>query len=73
MNKTFKVLEIAWLFIGCAGVFMCAYNLIVNDNGTAIYFLVFTVVSGIMYAVRRRQRIKFEETQKTKEQKLQSK
>ncbi len=63
MNKTFKVLEILWLIIGCAGVFLCAYAIITKDMKGAVYFLVFTLVSGVMYAVRKRQRLKFESAQ----------
>ena len=71
MNKTkaLKILEIIWLAIGGIGVFMCAYSIIVKDNRSALYFLVFTVVSGIMYSVRKRQRQKHEASQKEIEQK----
>ena len=64
MNKTFKILEIIWLAMGFVGVVMCAYSIIIKDNQGAIYFLVFTFVCGIMYAVRKRQRMKFEAKQK---------
>ena len=68
MNKTFRILEIVWLFMGCVGVIMCIFSTISGDNKGAIYFLVFTLASGLMYAVRRKQRIKFEASQKPKEQ-----
>ncbi len=69
MNKIFKILEIVWLALGCIGVLLCVYSIIKKDNEGAIYFLAFTVVSGIMYAVRKRQRVKFENAQKQTEQK----
>jgi hypothetical protein len=69
MNKIFKILEIVWLALGGIGVLMCAYSIITKDNEGAIYFLAFTIVSGVMYAVRKRQRVKFEEAQKQSEQK----
>ena len=69
MNRTFKILEIIWLLMGCVGIFMCIYSLAIKDNRGAIYFLVFFLVCGIMYYVRRRQRINFDEAQKQKEQK----
>lgn len=69
MNRTFKILEIIWLVMGCIGVAMCAYNIIIKDNRGAIYFLVFAFVSGIMYSVRKRQRKKFEASQKQQEEK----
>jgi hypothetical protein len=70
MNKTFRVLEILWLVMGCIGVLLCAYHIVAKDNRSAIFFLIFTFACGMMYAVRRRQRIKFEANeQKQKEQK----
>jgi uncharacterized membrane protein YfcA len=69
MNKTFKILEIIWLIVCCIGLFMCIYSLIIKDNNRAIYFFGFFVISGIMYFVRKRQRINFERAQKQKEQK----
>lgn len=69
MNKTFRVLEILWLVMGCIGVLMCAFNIVAKDNRTSIFFLIFTFACGMMYAVRRRQRIKYEAAQqKEKEQ-----
>lgn len=69
-NKVFRILEILWLVMGCAGVILCAMNIIAKDTRTSVYFLIFTFVCGIMYAVRRRQRMKFEAAlQKEKEQK----
>jgi hypothetical protein len=70
MNKMFRILELIWLFAGCVGVMMCIFNIVTQDNRGAIFFLIFTLASGLMYAVRRRQRIKFDaDAQKQKEQK----
>ena len=60
MNKTFRILEIVWLIVGCVGIVMTAINIVGKDTRSSIYFLIFTFVSGIMYAVRKRQRKKFE-------------
>lgn len=68
MNKTFRILELVWLFMGCVGVIMCAFSIISGDNRGSIYFLVFTFACGLMYAVRRKQRMKFEASQKQKEE-----
>ena len=68
MNKTFRILEILWLVIGCVGVLLCAYNIVAQDRGNSIFFLIFTFACGLMYAVRRRQRIKFEAALKQKEE-----
>lgn len=68
MNKTFRVLEILWLAMGCIGVLMCAFNIAAKDTRTSVFFLIFTFACGMMYAVRRRQRIKFEASEKQKDQ-----
>ena len=69
MNKTFRILELIWLFIGCIAVLLCAFSIISQDTRGAVYFLVLTFASGLMYAVRRRQRIKFDKTQQEKAEK----
>jgi hypothetical protein len=68
MNKTFRILEILWLVMGCIGVLLCAFNIAGQDRGNSIFFLIFTFACGLMYAVRRRQRIKFEAALKQKEE-----
>ncbi|HEX8516799.1 MAG TPA: hypothetical protein VF868_11405 [Bacteroidia bacterium] len=69
MNKTFRYLEIFWLIIGCVGVLLCSYHIVAQDKGNSVFFLIFTFVAGLMYAVRRRHRIKYEASQKPKEEK----
>jgi asparagine N-glycosylation enzyme membrane subunit Stt3 len=69
MNKTFKILEILWLIMGCVGVLLCSYFIVAQSKADSIFFLIFTFACGLMYAVRRRQRIKFEAAQKQKEEK----
>lgn len=64
MNKAFRILEIVWLFMACVGVLMCVFSIVTGDKRGAIYFLVFFLACGLMYAVRRKQRIKFEEKEK---------
>jgi hypothetical protein len=61
MNKMFKILEIGWLVMGCIGILMCSYSIVTKDIQGAKYFLGFTVVCGILYAMRKRQRVKFEQ------------
>jgi len=60
MNKMFRVMELLWLGMGCVGVLMCAYSIVIKDTRSAIYFLVLTFMGGLMYSVRRRQRLKHE-------------
>jgi hypothetical protein len=69
MNKTLKILEIIWLAMGCIGVVMSIYSISINDTKGSIYFLIFTLACGMMYAVRKRQRIKFEASLNQKEEK----
>ena len=69
MNKTFRILELIWLFIGCIAVLLCSFSIISQDTRGAVYFLVLTFASGLMYAVRRRQRIKFDKAQQEKAEK----
>ncbi len=68
MNKTFRILELIWLFIGCIAILLCAFSILSGDTRGAIYFIVLTFAAGLMYAVRRKQRVKFESGQKQKEQ-----
>ena len=64
MNKAFRILEIVWLFMGCVGILMCGFSIVTGDTRGAIYFLVFFLACGLMYAVRRKQRMKFEDKEK---------
>ena len=57
----FKILETAWLIIGIIGILLCSYSIITKDYQGAKYFLIFTIVSGIIYSIRKRQRKKHEE------------
>lgn len=66
MNKIFRILEIVWLFMGCVGIIMCVVSIVTGDNKGSLFFLVFTFACGLMYAVRRKQRVKFEASEKQK-------
>lgn len=57
--------------MGVVGLSMFIYSMCVNDRRGAIYFLVFFIVCGVMYSVRRRQRMKF--NQKLSEEQNKSK
>ncbi len=67
MNKTFRILELIWLFIACIAILLCAFSILSGDTRGAVYFIVLTFAAGLMYAVRRKQRIKYE-AQKKKEE-----
>ncbi len=64
MNKAFKILEIIWLILGFIGICMSGYFIVAKDNQGAIYFIIFTGVCGLMYSVRRRQRLRYAANQK---------
>lgn len=59
MNKAFKILEIIWLVMGIVGLIMFVYAMVMGDRTGAIYFIVFFIVCGLMYSVRRKQRLRF--------------
>lgn len=63
MNKMFRILEIFWMIMAGVGVVLSAYFIIIGDNQNAIFFLIFTLVSGIIYMIRKRQRKNFERVQ----------
>jgi hypothetical protein len=67
MLRVLKILEMAWLLIGIFSVLMGAYQY--NQHGweLAQWFVIGALVAGVFYAFRRRQRIKFEESEKNKD------
>lgn len=60
--KIFKILERIWLVIGVIGIACFIYAIINKDRSQAIYFIAVTVVSGIFYMLRKRQRVNAEKT-----------
>lgn len=60
MNKMLKILEVVWMLIGITGFVFCIYAFINGETEKGIYFVGFTVISGIMFYIRRRQRIRYE-------------
>lgn len=65
MNKAFKILEIIWLVMGIVGLIMFVYAMVMGDRTGAIYFIVFFIVCGLMYSVRRKQRLRFNQKKET--------
>ncbi|MCC6690050.1 MAG: hypothetical protein IT235_00830 [Bacteroidia bacterium] len=55
-HKMLYILEVVWLAIGIIGIISFIYSMIKGDHDQSVYFIIFTIVSGVMYAVRRRQR-----------------
>ncbi len=57
-TKIFIFLERLWLIAACIGVIMVVYFLITNDNDSAVFFFGFFILSGLLYLMRKRQRVK---------------
>jgi hypothetical protein len=57
-TRIFIFLERMWLFAAVLGVACMAYFLIIHDNDSALFFFGFFVLSGLLYLLRKRQRVK---------------
>ncbi len=66
-----RILEIAWLGIALASAGIAVYQFINDGSESAVWMLFVTVVSGIMYTIRHRQRVRYdlgrEQTQQDEE------
>jgi hypothetical protein len=58
-----RILEISWLVFGLLGVGLCFYNLAIDGVAAAAWPLLFTLIAGVFYTVRRKQRIAYEKQQ----------
>ena len=58
--NTLRILEISWLIFGLVGIVLCFYNFISDGLVAAIWPLLFTLIAGVFYFVRRKQRIAYE-------------
>lgn len=58
-----RILEISWMALSLIGLSLSIYNLITEGPVAMIWPLLFTIVAGIFYSVRRKQRIAFEKHQ----------
>lgn len=68
MLRVLKILEMAWLLIGIFAVGMGAYEYKqLGWDGPAKWFFGSALVAGIFFAFRRRQRLKFQESEQAKE------
>jgi hypothetical protein len=62
-TKILRILEYTWLVIGIVGIIVGTYKISKDGWAEGVYFLAFTLVAGIMYTLRRRQRKSFERDQ----------
>lgn len=59
--KMLKLIERAWMIIGCVGILGFIYvsfsgNTTGGKQKDQLYFIAFTLIAGLMFAIRRRQR-----------------
>ncbi|MCF8278646.1 MAG: hypothetical protein K9J17_18110 [Flavobacteriales bacterium] len=69
MLRVLKILEMAWLLIGLFSMIMGAYEF--NQTGWthSKWFFGGALIAGVFFAFRRRQRLKFEQSEKQQENK----
>jgi LPXTG-motif cell wall-anchored protein len=58
--RIFVILERMWLFAALIGIAATIYFLVIKDNDSALFFLGFFILSGLLYLLRKRQRVKHE-------------
>ncbi len=66
-TKVYIFLERLWMVAAFLGVACVVYFLIVKDNDSALFFLGFFILSGLLYLLRRRQRLRYQKQLKGKE------
>lgn len=57
-----RILELAWLAIAICAALLAIYQSYAIGLNNSWYFFIFTFVAVVMYTIRRRQRIKNEES-----------
>jgi uncharacterized membrane protein YfcA len=67
-TRIFIVLERLWLVAASLGVLCVIYFLIMKDNDSALFFFGFFILSGLLYLLRKRQRVKHQAYLKAKQE-----
>lgn len=62
--KFIRFLEIAWIIVGLTTVTIGIYETLTRGFEESYMFFIFAFVAGILYALRRKQRIGMEEDSK---------
>ena len=61
--KIMVFLERLWLVAALLGVGLTIYFLITKDNDSALFFLGFFILSSLLYLLRKRQRVRYQDRQ----------
>ncbi len=61
-----RILEISWLVILLMSILFGIYRWMTDGIEAAIWLIIFTLISGVFYFIRRRQRIAMEREQDRK-------
>ncbi|MBL7932058.1 MAG: hypothetical protein JNL60_09150 [Bacteroidia bacterium] len=59
-TKVYVFLERLWLVAAILGIGCVVYFLIIKDNDSALFFFGFFILSGLLYILRKRQRVKYQ-------------
>ena len=65
-SKVYIFLERLWLAASAIGVLCVVYFLIMKDNDSALFFFGFFILSGLLYLLRKRQRVRYQKQLKEK-------
>ena len=65
-SKVYIFLERLWLAAAALGVVCVVYFLIMKDNDSALFFFGFFILSGLLYLLRKRQRVKYQKSLEAK-------
>jgi uncharacterized membrane protein YfcA len=61
-SKVYIFLERLWLVAAILGVGCTVYFLITKDNDSALFFFGFFILSGLLYLLRKRQRVRYQKS-----------
>ena len=64
MLRVLKILEMAWLLIGVFSMVMGAYLFNLHGWDESKWFFIGALIAGVFFAFRRKQRLKFEQSEK---------
>ncbi len=59
-QKIFIFLERLWMVAAIIGVLCVVYFLLMKDNDSALFFFGFFILSGLLYLMRKRQRVRYQ-------------